>query len=486
MKRLLLVLTLLVAIHGSAEAQTSKTTIGGQTVTRYSSEYQNYTVPSYGYVRRYYENGAWHYYVNGSLLDYNYFGSLKTITSSMTFDVGKVGGLGRPETDQKFALIWQTFRETHSLNSEGRYKQTNGANTPANKLTLYEFAHYVAEARPAISINSIEKCPRCSGKRMRTGLTPTGAVGEVPCEDCNAYGSIAKQENFALIISGPMPPRPKLEEFIKEGLIPDPASKLPPTPPPAPIAAPAQPKPFAEQNKPKEMVPAPKPAEVIVERPTRDLTPEERFSSAKSKAEAGDAQAQYELGLFYSQDFERAVALDYFEAFNWTKKASLKNHRMAQRLLAKFYELGRGTDKNLEEAIKWYRSSALLGCKQSQRWMGQMYHTTFQGSKTYEDFIKKDISNLSEAYAWFLLGAEKSIPARPDIKTATAEELAFGPALSARDYSFETSTQSTCEGERDNVAKNTNFNRAISESAKSRYASLQAESAEYIKANRLR
>ncbi|MCX8529664.1 MAG: tetratricopeptide repeat protein [Rhodoluna sp.] len=486
MKKILLGLIFVISAQVATNAQTSKTTIGGQTLKKYSSEYQNYSVPSYGYVQRYYENGAWHYYVNGSLLDYNYFGNLKTITSSMTFDVGKVGGLGRSETDQKFALIWQTFRETHALNSEGRYKQTNGANTPANKLTLFEFAHYVAEARPAISINSIEKCPRCSGKRMRTGLTPTGAVGEVPCDDCNAYGSIAKQENFALIISGPMPPRPKLEELIKEGLIPDPASKLPPTPPPAPIRPPVQSLPFAELNMPKDRTPAPKPAEVAAERPTRDLTPEERYISAKAKAEAGDAQAQYELGLFYSQDFERAVALDYFEAFNWAKKASLKNHRMAQRLLAKFYELGRGTDKNLEESIKWYRSSALLGCKQSQRWMGQMYHTTFQGSKTYEDFIKKDISNLSEAYAWFLLGAERSIPTRPDIKIATSEELAFGPALTPRDYSFEISAQSTCEGERDNVAKNTNFNRTISDSAKSRYANLQAESADYMKANRPR
>jgi TPR repeat protein len=222
--------------------------------------------------------------------------------------------------------------------------------------------------------------------------------------------------------------------------------------------------------------------EVVV----REQTPEGRFRSAKAKAEAGDAQAQYELGLAYSQDYERVIAVDYFEAFTWTQKAAQKNHRMAQRLLAKFYEQGRGTDKNLESAIKWYRSSALLGCKQSQRWMGQMYHTTFQGSKTYDDFIKKEESNLSEAYAWFLLGAEKTIPTRTDIKTATSEELSFGPALLARDYDFETSTQGTCEGERDNVAKNPSFTRAISDSAKARFLSLKDESKEYRNSNKLR
>jgi hypothetical protein len=474
---------LFVASLLAQSSRTTKTTIGGQVVSTSTSDYRYYSVPSYGYVRRYYENGEWHYYVNGSLIDGNYFGNLKTVTTSATFDVGKVGQFGRTvETEQKFALIWQSFRETHSLNTEGKYVPTSSGNTPASKLALFEFAHFVAEARPSIVINSIEKCVRCSGKRMRTGLTPAGAVGEVPCEECNAYGSIAKQENFALIISGPLPPRPKLAELIKEGLVAEAKPSVAPIPPPTP------PKPFAEEKmaKPETKTPATKPSEKVADMPAKELTPEERFRSVKARAEAGDSQAQYELGLYYSQDFERTVALDYFEAFAWTQKAAQKNNRMAQRLLAKFYELGRGTEKNLEEAIKWYRSSALLGCKQSQRWMGQMYHTTYQGSKVYEDFVKKDVSNLSEAYAWFLLGAEKSIPARHDNKTPTSEELAFGPALTPRDYSFETSTQSTCEGERDNAAKNPSFNRTISESAKSRFATLQAESAEYMKANRPR
>lgn len=487
MKNTVLALIGILTISTSV-GQTTKTTIGGQIVPAYPSDNRYYSVPSYGYVRSYYENGEWRYYVNGSLIDYNYLGSLKTVTSSATFDVGKVGQFGRTiETEQKFALVWQAFRETHALNADGRFVPTNGASTPANKLALFEFAHFVAEARPAISIKSIEKCPRCSGKRMRTGLTPTGAVGEVPCEDCNAYGSIAKQENYALIISGQLPPRPKLDELIKAGLV---AEKKPVHIPslPAPQSQAATTKPFPEQKMTKSAPPvsAQKTPEKVEVLPAKEMTPEQRFVSVKAKAEAGDSQAQYELALFYSQDFERTVALDYFEAFTWAKKSAQKNNRMAQRLLGRFFELGRGTDKNLEEAIKWYRSSALLGCKQSQRWMGQMYHSTFQGSKTYEDFIKKDISNLSEAYAWFLLGSEKSIPRRADNNTATPEELALGPALTARDYNFETSTQGTCEGERDNVAKNPSFNRILSEAAKARYAILQIESADYMRENRPR
>jgi hypothetical protein len=475
LKHFLLGLIFLVASHDAIRGQVS-------------DQYLNYNVPSYGYVTRYYDNGAWRYYVNGSLLDSGYFGNLKTLNTNATFDVGKIGHVGRLiETDENFALIWKTFRESHSLSTGGRFVPTNRASTPAHKLALYEFAHYVSEARPAITITSVVMCKRCSGKRMRPAIVSSGnigggVIGLVPCEDCNARGSIAKVENYALIVTGPLPQRPTLEEFIKEGLVAAPIVKIP-TPPPAP--APKAPKAPTPPPEPTKMQPPPTPVRepvVIV----RELTPEDRFRSAKAKAEAGDSQAQYELGLFYSQDYERVVAIDYFEAFTWTQKAAQKNNRMAQRLLAKFHEMGRGTDKNLELALKWYRSSALLGCKQSQRWMGQMYHTTYQGSKLYEDFVKKDISNLSEAYAWFLLGAEKSIPNRTDMKTATPEELALGPALLTRDYNFETATQGTSEGERDNVAKNPNFTRAISEAAKARFANLQDESQEFRMANKIR
>ena len=322
-------------------------------------------------------------------------------------------------------------------------------------------------------------CKSCSGKRMRPAIVPSnqiggGVIGLVPCEACNARGSVAKVENYALIATGPLPQRPTLEELIKEGLVVAPIVRTPtPAPaPPPPSAAPIVKTPTPVAYKEPEVV--------------REQTPDARFRSAKAKAEAGDSQAQYELGLFYSQDYERVVAVDYFEAFTWTQKAAQKNHRMAQRLLAKFHEMGRGTDKNLELALKWYRSSALLGCKQSQRWMGQMYYSTFLGSKTYDDFIKKDDSNLSEAYAWFLLGAEKTIPTRSDNKTPTPEELSFGPALLIRDYNFETSTQGTSEGERDNVAKNANFTRAISDAGKSRFLSLKDESKEYRDNNKTR
>ncbi len=144
------------------------------------------------------------------------------------------------------------------------------------------------------------------------------------------------------------------------------------------------------------------------------------------------------------------------------------------------HETGRGTDKNLEQAIKWYRSSALLGCKQSQRWMGQVYYSTFLGSNVYQDFIANDTSNLAESYAWFSLGSEKTVQ---DLNASDNKQSLEIGKLNSRDQSFEYSTQSACENERDNVAKNPSFSRAISEAARARYAVIKQESQDFRKTN---
>ncbi len=445
----------LVASHAATQAQTTRTSIGGQV----SDQYANYNVPSYGYVTRNYENGVWRHYVNGSLLDSDYFGNLKTLNSSATFDLGKIGQFGRIETDQKFALIWQTFRENHSLSTGGKFVPANKANTPAHKLTLYEFAHYVSEARPAITITSMVRCERCSGRRMRTGFTASGAVGEVPCEDCNARGSFAKQENYALIVTGPLPQRPTLAELIKEGLVGVTTA-----------AAPAPPPTLTVYKEPKVV---------------REQTPNDRFRSTRAKAEAGDSQAQYELALFYLQEPEKPVPLDYFEAYNWMLKASMKNHRMAQYHLGRLYENGFGTEKNLESTVQWRRSAALLGCKQSQKWMGQLYTEIFSGNLKYATIIKPDPSNLIEAYAWNNLGSEIPFPLRQDPKTPGPEELESGLVpLNLRDYNFEKSIPTSAARDRDIIARNPLFTKKMYDDAKARCITLAKEAEEHLAQNR--
>ena len=81
------------------------------------------------------------------------------------------------------------------------------------------------------------------------------------------------------------------------------------------------------------------------------------------KAQAGDAEAQYQVGEYYygykygGLNFEK----DYREAVKWLLKASEQGHAIAQHLLSSCYKFGDGVDKNYAEAEKWLRKSAAQG-----------------------------------------------------------------------------------------------------------------------------
>ena len=76
----------------------------------------------------------------------------------------------------------------------------------------------------------------------------------------------------------------------------------------------------------------------------------------KEKAEKGDAQAQYALGLMYYNG--EKVAKNYAEALKWFCRAAEENgHREAQLFLGGMYYEGIGTPQNYSEAVRWFRKS---------------------------------------------------------------------------------------------------------------------------------
>lgn len=256
-------------------------------------------------------------------------------------------------------------------------------------------------------------------------------------------------------------------------------------------AAPAEKKGTMVLDFTKIIPPAPK----AEEEPKPSVTPEvkapetpmERFKRTQIQAEAGNAQAQYELALIYAQEFERTVTLNNYEAYKWLLKAAAKNHKMALYYLGRFYEEGQGMDGvvDLVNAISWRRSAALLGCKQSQKWMGKLYQDTFNGNKKFADQIKQDPYNLVEAYAWYDLAASKPLPARTDVQTPTEEELASGDApLNARDFNNERAVSGNAANNRDTIAKLPGFNRKMFEDANERSHVLAKEAAEFRAKNR--
>ncbi len=88
-------------------------------------------------------------------------------------------------------------------------------------------------------------------------------------------------------------------------------------------------------------------------------------------AEAGDARAQFNLGIMFDQG--RGVARDRESAILWWRKASEQGMARAMHNLANIYISGEGAAPDYEEALKWLRLAAEKGLARSQYTLGKMY-----------------------------------------------------------------------------------------------------------------
>ncbi len=96
------------------------------------------------------------------------------------------------------------------------------------------------------------------------------------------------------------------------------------------------------------------------------------ISELKNKAEQGNAEAQYSLGVCYRCG--DGVEKNLEEAIKWYKKAAEQGYAKAQYNLAVCYDSEYGVEKNVEEAVKWYRKSAEQGYARAQHNLGICYY----------------------------------------------------------------------------------------------------------------
>ena len=87
--------------------------------------------------------------------------------------------------------------------------------------------------------------------------------------------------------------------------------------------------------------------------------------------EAGDADAQYNLGVMY--DNGKGVPQDYAEAVKWYRLAAEQGRAHAQYNLGVMLKNGEGVPQDYAEAIKWWRLAAEQGKVSAQNSLGIMY-----------------------------------------------------------------------------------------------------------------
>ena len=88
-------------------------------------------------------------------------------------------------------------------------------------------------------------------------------------------------------------------------------------------------------------------------------------------AEAGNAEAQYELGRAY--EMGEGVSEDDAEAVRWYRMAAEQGEALAQFNLGLMYANGRGVLKDEAEAVRWFRLAAEQGLALAQFNLGLMY-----------------------------------------------------------------------------------------------------------------
>ncbi len=91
----------------------------------------------------------------------------------------------------------------------------------------------------------------------------------------------------------------------------------------------------------------------------------------RGRAEAGDGEAQYQLGLRY--DTGQGVRRDPEEALRWYRSAGEQGHTLAALNSGLLYDSGEGVSRDATTAAVWYRKAAEADNGRAAYNLGQLY-----------------------------------------------------------------------------------------------------------------
>lgn len=178
--------------------------------------------------------------------------------------------------------------------------------------------------------------------------TPSKTNPEATPEDVEAADKTKASASTTTVVPAPAPARPAKKETSKATITP------------APSATPA-------------------PSKPVTSAPLGDISPAER--NLRSAAVAGDATAQYEVGLRYANGDN--VPQDLKQAAYWYGQAATQGLAIAQYRLAALYEKGRGVAKDDVLARRWYEQAADKGNIKAMHNLAVIYA---EGRGTKQDF----------------------------------------------------------------------------------------------------
>lgn len=93
--------------------------------------------------------------------------------------------------------------------------------------------------------------------------------------------------------------------------------------------------------------------------------PEEKFAKLQKEAEAGNVDAQNNLGWIYSNG--HGATQNYQEAMKWFRLAAAQGNAGAQLSLGKMYSSGQGVEQDHVRAQMWLILAAAKGNSEAQQ-----------------------------------------------------------------------------------------------------------------------
>ncbi len=182
-------------------------------------------------------------------------------------------------------------------------------------------------------------------------------------------------------------------------LPPAPTTGVPPAASPEGTPAPEQHSatdapPLVPVNAPKaEATPTAAPTPAAAE-PT--APPKSKIDQLKVDAEAGDARAQFELGLRYAEG--EGVKADNKEAAKWMMRAAEAGIPPAQFRMGVMFERGQGVPRDTGQAKSWYQRAANAGNRKAMYNLAVLLSDGSAGKPDYKS-----------AAEWFLAAAELGV-----------------------------------------------------------------------------